>query len=167
MSELLKALGINWAQLLAQGVTFLLLVIVLKFAVYGPLLKIMQQRRARIEHGLKGAEEADRRLAEVEEVKKRRLIEADQQALAIVGKSENTAKERFHEIVSGAEKKADHLLKEAATISKQKEKEQMDKLYIEAQGLIRDAIGKTVELDPSMVDEKLISEAVNNIRGRA
>ena len=167
MSELFNALGINWAQLLAQGVTFLLLVVVLRLTVYTPLLKIMQKRRERIEHGLKGAEEADRRLAEVEKVKDQRLAEADKQAVAIVTKSENTAKEKFHEIVSNSEKKADNVLKEAATIAKQKEKEQMDQLYKEAQSMIKEALSKTVELDPVVIDEKLINEAVNSIKGRA
>ncbi len=167
MSELLHTLGIDWKLLIGQAVTFGLLLIILRFSVYKPLLDVMRKRRERIEHGLKGADEIDKRLGAIEQAKEQKLAKADQQALAIVSKAEDTAKERSNEMISGAQNKANYLLKEAAKISKQKEQEQMAKLYKEAQGLIRDALSKTVELDPKLIDEKLINEAITIIKGRA
>jgi len=61
MSALFTQLGINWKLLLAQGINFGLLLVVLAKFVYRPLLKLMKEQREKIEFGLKGAEEAAKR----------------------------------------------------------------------------------------------------------
>lgn len=124
----------------------------------------MRKRRERIEFGIKGAEEADRRLMAVDKEGSERLRKADVFALAIVKDSEEMGKKRFQEIVHGAEQKADHLLKEAALLSKRREQEEKDHLMQEARGIIKEALIKTVELDPKHVDEKLIAYATSAIR---
>ena len=163
MSELLQTLGINGKLLIAQLVNFLIVLLILRWAVYKPLLEAMRKRRERIEFGIKGAEEADRRLAEVDVESQDRLRKADVAALEVVKDGEDMGKKRFAEIVHGAESKADHLLKEAAALSKRKEQEEMARLMTEAQGIIKAALIKTVELDPKHVDEKLIAQAIHEI----
>src|SRR3989344_4480801 len=160
MSELLDTLGINGKLLIAQAANFLILLLILRWAVYKPLLKMMRERRERIEFGLKGAEEADRRLAEIETVRNQKLADADQQALALIAEAEKGGQKRAQEIVGGAEDKADYLLKEAANIAKQREAEAMANVGRQAGILVKEALIKAVELDPSAVDEKLINEAV-------
>jgi len=80
MGELFHTLGINIKSLGFQILNFAILVIVLRFTAYKPLLKLMKARRERIEFGLKGAEEADKRLAEIDQVKEQKLKEADEKA---------------------------------------------------------------------------------------
>ena len=163
MSELFQALGINGKLLIAQLLNFLVVLFVLRWAVYKPLLSAMRKRRERIEFGIKGAEEADRRLAQVDSASQMRLRKADEAALAIVKDGEGMGKKRFQEIVHGAEQKADHLLKEAALLSKRREQEEKDRLMQEAHGIIKEALIKTVELDPAQIDDKLISRAIHEI----
>lgn len=164
MSELFETLGINGKLLLAQLVNFLLLLTILRFTVYKPLLAAMRARRERIDEGLRGAEEADKRLASIEVEREAKLKAADAEALALMTETEQTGKKRFQEIVHGAETKADYLLKEAAALAKRKEEEEMNRFTKEAQGIVRDALIKTVELDPKAVDEKLISQALHEVR---
>ncbi len=73
MQQLVQQLGIDWRLLLSQAVNFALLLIVLRLYVYKPLLKIMHDRKLRIEEGLTKADEADRRLAETEEMRRQKM----------------------------------------------------------------------------------------------
>ena len=66
MAELAEQLGLDWKLLLSQAVNFLLLLFLLRKFAYLPLLKILKERRARIEEGLAKATEADKRLLEVD-----------------------------------------------------------------------------------------------------
>ncbi len=163
MSALLETLGINGKLLLGQMLNFLIVLLVLRWAVYKPLLAMMKKRRERIEFGIQGAEEADRRLTQVDVESQERLRKADAAALVVVKDGEDMGKKRFAEIVHGAEGKADHLLKEAAALSKRKEQEEMERVMKDAQGIIKEALIKTVELDPKHIDEKLIDKAIHAI----
>lgn len=161
MIEVLKTFGVDGKLLVAQLVNFLIVLIILRWAVYKPLLSAMRKRRERIEYGLKGADEAEKQLAGIELSRQQKMKEADAQAMALMQETEKGGKKRFDEIVHGAQEKADYMLKEAAALSKRREQEEMERLMKEAQGIIKEALIKTVELDPKHVDEKLISKAIN------
>jgi len=164
MSALLAELGIDWKLLLAQGVNFLILLVVLTAFVYRPLVRLIEERRKKIELGLRGAEEVEGRLKEVEEIKVRTVAAADRTAAEMIGAAEKEGKRRTQEIVGEAAKKADSVLKEAAVVAEHRKLEELEKLGREANKLIKEAIVKTVELDPSQVDEKLIGRAFHAVK---
>ena len=70
-NQLLFQLGIDWKLFLSQTVNFFILLIVLTFFVYKPLIKIIKERNQKIKEGLDKAEEADIRLKEVDNIIKR------------------------------------------------------------------------------------------------
>ena len=76
MNALLDQLGINWQLFLSQAVNFFILLIVLTFFVYKPLIKIIKKRNAKIKEGLDKAEEADVRLKQIDVISKEKLKEA-------------------------------------------------------------------------------------------
>jgi F-type H+-transporting ATPase subunit b len=167
MSELFSQLGIDWKLLLSQGVNFFILLAALTVLMYRPVIKLMEERRRRIEFGLQGADEAEERLKNIEKIKSEKMAEADKEAVSIIGSAEKRGEDRFRDIVAGAEKKAEDVVREAAHVVSQKKKEEFDAVAKEAKALIKEAIVKTVELDPSQVDDKLIGSAVENIKGKA
>ena len=59
MAELLSQLGIDGKLLLSQGVNFGIVLAVLTYFIYKPLVKILNERKTKIEFGLKGAAEAE------------------------------------------------------------------------------------------------------------
>lgn len=164
MSELIYQLGIDWKLLLAQGLNFFILLTVLTIFVYKPLLKLLEDRRKKIEFGLLGAKEAERRLNEIEELKSEKMAVADREAIQIIGGAEKSAKKKFEEIVKSAEVKAETVLKDAALLAENKKQEELEKLKGEANLIIKEALIKTVELDPKNIDEKLISRATEMIK---
>ncbi|MDO8573151.1 MAG: F0F1 ATP synthase subunit B [Candidatus Daviesbacteria bacterium] len=65
--EILNQFGINPVLLLAQVVNFLVLLFILKKFLYKPILKVLGERKQKIEDSLKNAEEIEKRLAETNE----------------------------------------------------------------------------------------------------
>jgi len=163
MSELFGQLGINLPMLVAQAVNFAILLVVLTIFVYKPLMKMVEERRKKIEFGLKGAEEVEIKLGEIEIKRAEILKEADKAGQEIVKRSELKAGERAGEIISDAQKKGDSILIEAEEITERKKREEMNNLTKEAKVLVRAVIEKTVELDPKLIDEKLINQAIDQL----
>jgi len=164
VSDLFGQLGINLPMLLAQAVNFAVLLIVLTVFVYKPMIKMFEERRKKIELGIKGAELAEAKLAEAEQTKKDKLTEADKEAVKIIGLAQSQAGLEGQKIVAVAEAKSENILAEAALTAERKKVEEMEKLSVEASRLVRAAIVKAVELDPSQVDEKLVAEAVKLVK---
>jgi F-type H+-transporting ATPase subunit b len=164
LSELFSQLGIDPKLLLAQGVNFLILLVVLTRFVYKPLIKLIEERRAKIELGVKGGERAEKIIKEAEEEKSGIIKKADTEAVAIISGAEKTAQKKAAEIAHQADLKAQQALREAMLIAERKEKEEMARVADEARQLVKDAIIRTVELRPEQVDEKLIDEALKAVK---
>lgn len=164
MSALFSALGINIKSLLIQGINFVILLTVLTFAVYRPLMRIVAERRKKIELGVRGGEEAAKRIAEADKIKSEKIREGEAQAVAIISEAEGQGAKRSQEIVAGAEKKAEYVIEEALATAAKKKQEEMEKVSLEAQALVKAALIKTVELDPSQIDDKLIAKALHEVR---
>ena len=148
---------------MSQGVNFLILLSALTFFLYRPLTELMKERKRRIEKGLADAEEAGRKLGEIEKIKTEKLAEAQSEALKFMEVSEREAAKRSKAVLSEADKKADEILNEASEIAEKKKLEELENLKREASSLIREAIARTVELDPKAVDERLISKALDKL----
>lgn len=164
MQQLLSQLGINWSLLLSQAVNFALLLIVLRIFVYKPLLKLLHDRREKIEGGLVKAEEADRRLHEVDEINKGKIKHAEMEALGILKKTEADAKELEAKLLAAAKLKEEEAVKSAAVRLRSQEEDSRRALDKEAAALVRLAITRTVELSPEKIDDALIAKAVGEAK---
>ena len=164
MSQLFSQLGIDWHLLLSQAINFLLLLVILRLVVYKPLLNLLHKRKEKIEEGLMKAEEADKRLQEVDQIGEEKIKEAEDSALRIIKKTESDAKELEAKLIAEAKKKeAIELANAAAALRAQEEaaRRAMDK---EAAALVRAALVKTVELSPNAIDDALIARAVEEAK---
>ena len=91
-SGLIGQLGIDWKLFLSQVVNFFILLIVLSFFVYKPLLNVIKERNKKIKEGLDKAEEADVRLKNIDNIGKEKIKEAEQQSINIIKDTEQKAK---------------------------------------------------------------------------
>ena len=160
MSQLISQLGINWQLLLAQAVNFFLLLTILRLAVYKPLLKLMHDRQDKIEQGLVKAEEADRRLHDVDELSIHKIKAAEAQALGILKRTEGEAKELEATLLTEVKRKEAEALRNTEALLRAREEESRHVAEKEAAALVRRAIARTVELAPEAIDDALISKAV-------
>ncbi len=111
--EALAHLGIDGKLLLAQVVNFVIVLLVLKRFAYQPMLKLLDERSAKIERGLADAEAAQTKLAEIETREKTVLAEARAEAKKILMDTEVAAKKRDAAKVSETEAHVAKLLAEA------------------------------------------------------
>lgn len=163
MREFFQSIGLDGTLLLSQAVNFLILLAVLRLFAYKPILKMLKERRARIEDGITKAEEADRRLKDINVLKKEKLQEAEQEGLALLQETEEKARHvEAHLLAQAHEKEAD-IIDKAQKLARVEQEEATKKIEREAAGLIKEAMIKTVELDPKAVDEQLISTALRKV----
>lgn len=111
--EVFAKLGVDWKLLLAQAVNFGILFFVLKHYAYRPMLDFLEKRTERIEQGLKDAEAAQVKLAEMGEKEKGVLITARNEAKAIVAAAEEAAKKRDALRLAETEAKTKKFLEDA------------------------------------------------------
>jgi F-type H+-transporting ATPase subunit b len=160
MQQLISQLGIDWHLLLAQAVNFFVLLVVLRMLIYKPLLQMLHDRRARIEEGVAKADEADRRLHEVDEMGRAKMKEAEMAAIAMLKKTEGDAKELEARMLAEAKKKEADAMKNTEALLRAKEAESRRMVQQEAAALVRRAIVRTVEMAPEEIDDALIAKAV-------
>lgn len=160
MAEFIHQIGVDWKLLAGQAVNFLILLVILRAFLYKPLLKVLKERRARIEEGIEKAKVADERLLEVNELTKKRMHQAEEDALVLLRKTEEKARQEETRLLAEAERKEAAIIAKAHEVAKAKEEELHTHMEKEAQMLVRNAVAKACELDPSKIDEALIKNAV-------
>jgi len=106
-------LGINLIYLIAHIINFLLLLWLLKRFAYRPVLRMLEERRRRIEEGLKAAdlarEEAARQRAELE----KQLEEERRKAQERIAAATRQVEELREKILSEAREEAERIIAEA------------------------------------------------------
>lgn len=163
MMELFEKLGLDWKLLLSQAVNFLILLVLLRQFAYKPLLKVLKERRAKIEEGLAKAKEAEERLLEVDEIAKDKMKATEAEAMAMMRSMEEKSKKTEMSMLEEARKKEAAMLASAELAAKAKEEAAMAQLRTEAAEIVKQAIIRTVEMDPKSVDETLVKKAVGEI----
>jgi F-type H+-transporting ATPase subunit b len=164
MQTLIENLGLDWKALLWYAVNFIILLVVLKSLVYGPLLKVLAERRKKIEQGLEKAEEASRRLAEISEVEKERLKEAEKKGLSVITEAEKRAKEQERKILADAAAKENEMMQRAKEKVSQMESEMERGMEKEASAMVKKILIERVRLRPEAVDEALIEKVALSAR---
>ena len=142
-------IGINLPLLVGQLLNFTLLLIILKLFVYKPVLKMLDQRRARIQEGLSAAERGQEQ-----------AVAAEQEAQAQVA----TARREGQEIVMQAQQVAQRLQEEARQQAQQQGEAMLERARNEI-GLERD--NAIAELRKEFADltisaaEKIIGQSLD------
>jgi F-type H+-transporting ATPase subunit b len=114
MEQLFAAFGVNWKLLIGQAVNFGLLLSLLTYLLYKPLLRIIDERREKVAEGVRTAQEAARTLADAKTESEGIVGTAAREAETLVATARARADEKGGEIVKAAETRADGVMKDAA-----------------------------------------------------
>lgn len=147
--DLLQNLGINGKLLLAQIVNFFVLLWVLKKFAYKPVLEVLEERKDKIEKGLKDAEKSQKKLTEIEEKEKKVLKKARQEAQRIIGKAEEQAKKSGEGIIIESKQKVEKLVSDA----KKNIREEKQKMLTEVKAEVIDLV--------ALATDKIVGEKIN------
>src|SRR3989344_1671421 len=129
MEQILTTFGIDWHLLLINAVNFGLLLAALWYFLYGPVMKMLEERRQRVVQGVRDAETATHRLSEIERSRA--------------------------EVLARAGKEADSVLSTARTAGAAKERELLQKGEAAAAVVLRDAAAEAAEMKARSIAEKI------------
>ncbi|MFT5849838.1 MAG: F-type H+-transporting ATPase subunit b [Patiriisocius sp.] len=113
MDQLIQAFGIDVKLIIIQLLNFGILLGLLVYFLYKPLLKVLAAREEKIAQGIKDAESAAAAKATADEEKKGILSMAHKNAEEVGAKAKNYADEKAGEIAAEAQTKAESIIKNA------------------------------------------------------
>jgi F-type H+-transporting ATPase subunit b len=127
ITEIFSNFGVTWPKFIAQIILFLIVYWVLNKYAFGPVLKMLAERRRRIEEGQHNAERIKKQLAEAEL--------------------------RYQEVLRKANDEATKLLEEARATGDAINQKQMQQAIKDAEGIIAKAQDTIVQERNKMVAE--------------
>lgn len=105
MEQIITVFGIDWKLMLAQAVNFAVVLFVLERFLYRPVLKMIDERRKKIEQGVKDAEFASHELQKAETKAHEIISKADIEARGTLLSGKKIAEEKAEKIEKDAEEK--------------------------------------------------------------
>lgn len=147
MDGLLATFGVSWKLLVAQGVNFGILLLLLWKFLYTPVLAMIDKRRAVIAQGVKDAEAAAAKLARAAGEGQEMITKASQAAESLFETARIRAEEKGAAIMTEARTRADAGIQEARM-----------RAFAEAKA-IRAASEKEIARAAVLVAEKILRKA--------
>lgn len=113
MADLVHAFGIDWKLIIVQSVNFLVMLGILSYFVYGPVMRMLRERAAKVAAGLRDAEAAKAEREAVGAEKSGIIAEAQHEAEKIVARAQDEGKHERNSIVKSAQDRAAQIVKDA------------------------------------------------------
>jgi F-type H+-transporting ATPase subunit b len=154
----MEKLGIQPIQLLAQIFNFLVLLLVLKKFLYKPILNMLDERRKKIEEGLKNADKAALDLEKAKEKTDGIIAEARKDARKILEDAKRIAKKQEDEMLEKAKNEASHILTRAKKEIENEKQSNEKKMRDESIEIASMMIKKLLTEDLSERDHRKIFE---------
>ncbi len=111
--ELLTTLGIDWKVMLAQLINFVILIVVLSYFVYRPILRLIDDRRERVRKSMEDAKAIENQKRELDQFKTEQLRKMDAESGKFLEEARHQADAARKEILAHAEKEAQQILAKA------------------------------------------------------
>jgi F-type H+-transporting ATPase subunit b len=164
MNDFFSQFGLDWKLFLSQLINFALILAILTFFVYKPVLRLLKERQKKIKEGLDKAQEADIRLKEIDNIGKEKIKEAESKSINIIRSTEDRAKVLEKELQKKIEDNQLRMQKDLQENYKKQQEQVKDMVLKGAVDLVKKTIIKTVELKPEAIDDALIKKAVDKVK---
>ncbi len=144
MEQILAVFGIDWRILIVQIINFSILLFVLWYLLYRPLVAMVENRRAQIIEGVAKAERADAALRDADAKKAELITKASLEAEELLKTARTASKQKEQSLVREAEEKAARIVSEATLKAKETEREALVKSKEEIAKLVVLGVEKTL-----------------------
>jgi F-type H+-transporting ATPase subunit b len=147
--------------LIAQLLVFLAMLLILSLVAWGPLVKMLEARRARIQEGIEATERAKRDRETAQEEYRAKLDEARQEAQKMVDQAQRMGESLRQELEQKAREQAAQIVAQAKKEIEQERERAVQGLRAEVADLAVMAAGRIIgeTLDPAK-HRKLIDQAI-------
>ena len=159
--------GVNGPDLLAQAIVFLVVALALKKFAYGPILKVLEERRALISQGLANADKIKAELANAQAEAAKLLRDAGTQANAVITEARKTAEAQIARAQGDAAKAAEAQIATAREVIEQDRQQMLRETKNEILGLVSTVLtrvsGKVLNAqDQERLKEETLSVVTRN-----
>ncbi len=156
--EFFNQFGVDLPKLAFQVINFLLLLYLLNRFLFKPVLKLLDEREARIKKGLEDAEAAahDRQLAQAE--REAAMDEARKEAQAMIARATKIADDSRAEILAEAKEQAEKVTTRAAEEITAEKERAMAELRTTVADLALEAAAKLVRSDMNATTQRRLVE---------
>ncbi len=161
---LFDALGLDVKILFAQFINFAILVFVLWRFAYKPILKLLEDRRKKIEQGVLSAEAAELKLKEAEDQQKEIIVAAKKEALTIVEEAKDRAELKYQEIIKKSKEDIGVIINEERGKIRLEKEEVLQEIKREISSLLTFGVEKFLaqKID-SQEDAKIIKKITDDL----
>ena len=149
MGDALVQLGVDWPRFIAQTINFAIVLWVLNRFAFRPVLRLLEERRARIAESLQNAERIQKELAAAEEARREILQKANAQASQLIADAEQTARLQGERLLKEAAEEAERILEKARARTEQEQRE--------SRAVVRREVGELVLALTAKVSGKVLS----------
>lgn len=160
----MESIGVDAKILIAQVVNFFILFALLSWVLYKPILKILDERKKKIESSLKTAEETQKKSEELNRDIDEKLSVAKKEALEIINDAKSESEKIKTEMTASANKEVEFLMKKAEQRILEQKAELHKELRAETAQLVIETtqkiLGKNIDEETK---NKFISESMDKI----
>ncbi len=154
-------IGIDFKLISAQIVNFLILFLLLRWLIYTPIMKMLEERKKKIDDSIKLAEKTKKDQEEIAGKIQTELAKARKEAQEILESGKTEAEKAKEEIKATAEKEAKYMISKAEDRIKSQKEEMIQDIKKETVTLViataEKIIGKKISSDE---EKKLIRDAL-------
>jgi F-type H+-transporting ATPase subunit b len=155
-----EELGINLPVLLTQVVTFLILLVILRFVAYKPLMRMLDERSKRVKESMDQAESVKEQAVHAEEEVKKQLAEASREGQDRIARAVKTGEEMKQKAQEDARQEAEALLNRARGEIQRERDEAISSVRREFADLTVLAAGKVID---RTLDKEKHRELINKV----
>jgi F-type H+-transporting ATPase subunit b len=160
MDVLIDKLGINWPVLIVQIVTFVILLVLLRFFAYKPLMHMLDERSRRVKESMEQAEALKAQSAKGEEELKKQLEAASREGQDRIARAVRAGEEVKQKAQEDAKKEAEHLIVRARAEIQKERDDAITEVRREFADLTVLAAGKVIE---KSLDKKEHRELIDKV----
>ena len=165
MDQIISLFHVDIQMLLAQFVNFGITFVILYFFVIKPLVKLMDDRTARIAQGVEHAESMEERVAALEEDRKEVLAKARKQAQEIIAESKVQAEQKRDESLEKTREEVKRIIGDAKKDIERSRKEMVESVQKETISLVYELASKVLgeSLSDKKIDKKYIEKQLTKV----
>lgn len=152
---------------MAQAVNFFILLFILKKFAYGPIIKVLKERKEKIAEGIKASVESKEILEQAKEEKEAMLLEAEVESVAVVSAAEDRADEQAKRILDAAHQKSEQVILSGQKKLQDDHAKLREEVKLGAEELVKNALRSVIgKMHPDEKDKALIHAAVEELKAK-
>lgn len=158
--ELLAKLGINWQLLIAQVVNFMIVLGVLGFFIYKPILNLLDSRAERIRKAMEDAKKVENQMQDLEKMRLEEMKKLDQESGAYFERVRKQADQLQEEILTNAKKEAEGILQNAMRRIDEERRLMMEDVLKTVNKVVISMTEKILDREFSPADQERITKSL-------